>query len=191
MKNKLMGFLVALSMMVGSVMPVCAASTVTVENEDTGYTATTNITATITAEMLGSDVIVNVPAAITIDNTTALADSKYTESGTITAKGAITAGKNLFIGIESVTPLTLTSDGNVKVNTANDIVGATDGTLASPAKAVKYVGIDQATLAATTSKTVSFSVLQNDIPMVGTYTGTANYYIATTSDASAYQALSF
>ena len=193
MKQKALGLLVAMSVLVASAVPVFAATPkVTVENPDTGYTASTDITATITAEMLGEDVVVTVPALITITASSPKANSyqsgmstinkvNYSEQGTITAKGVFENTKVMFIGVDSNTNLVNTTDSNLRIKCINNITKLGGFSIAKGSDSNAYISgysIDQSTVAASHTQSIKFIVLEDDLNSVGTYSGTANYYVA-------------
>lgn len=126
MRNKKLVSLIAVAALVlaNSVNVFAAQTKATVENVDTGYTASTDVTATVTAEMLGEDVVVTVPSKIELgasneidltssddyygyDGTTWAAmfgatagkDHIYAKGAQITAKGVMPDGNRLFIAI--------------------------------------------------------------------------------------------
>ena len=126
MKNKKLVSVIAVAALVlaNSVNVFAAQPRATVENPDTGYTASTDVTATVTAEMLGEDVVVTVPSKIKLDasneidltssdnyyglsgtswaammGATAGKDHVYAKGAQITAKGVMPDGNRLFIAI--------------------------------------------------------------------------------------------
>ncbi len=199
MKKIWVSLLVVASMLVYSVLPVFAANQVTVENPDTGYNATTDVTLTVTAEMLGEDVVVTVPSAITItasDSRTVYPNAmdsnmdNFGKQSIIIMKGLFESPKELYVGVASNNELTNSEDSRIKVPCKTTVItnGYYNGETASGVNVV-YFSKDSSSVASSTTSKVDFRVMKNDIMSVGTYTGTVNYYIAIASSVDDFLAL--
>lgn len=203
--RKILAILVASSVVFFNNLSVFAASNVNIESEDIDYQATTSITANFSAEMLGNDVIINVPAQVRVDNSSELDNTFLITSGTVTMKGDTgeTEGipNYLRLTIEPRTVLTNTENSDIKVETINvfsnldcgELEGISkhsvcnsmskpivfdDSTMKTPYQDnVNCVQLRREATLATAWTTISFKIRANEIPVIGTYIGTTHYYV--------------
>lgn len=203
--KRILAIIVASSMMIFNTISVFAASNLELELDNTSYKATTNLKADFSAEMLGRDVIVNVPAQIILDYSCMLEDTYFVSTGTVTMRGDTGETNNLpnyiRITIEPRTILTNTENSNIKIETINVFSNLDCGALNGLSKYSVCTSMPQPILfndssvlvpyeenencvqlrreptLATAWATINFKIRTIEIPVVGRYVGTTHYYV--------------
>lgn len=193
MKKSWVSLLVVVVMLLCNTLPAFAANTVTIASPSTPYNATTDVTLTVTAEMLGADVVVSVPSEISIGAGDARTEypgtfgnvtkDNFGATRTITMRGIFEESKTLYVGVDTTTELTNSENSQIKVPCSAFLLNgtppvATSSQATASGKQIMYMGIDNAKVANSCTREVDFRVLKDDIMSIGTYTGTVNYYIA-------------
>lgn len=178
--KKLLSVALLGTMLVSSTMGVHAADVTVTGDSSTG---TTESTFAVTSDMLGGDLVVSIPADL--DLTLDAGQGKFLKEDYVTVKGNIEATKKLDISVAEDNTWTiqetmsnpLTCSGIVKI-----------GSEASAEKTIGSVTADMTTITYTASEVrASNSVSDNrpvvaevtldDIPTIGTYKASVDFYI--------------
>lgn len=193
MKKSWVSLLVVVVMLLCNTLPAFAANSVTIESPSTPYNATTDVTLTVTAEMLGADVVVSVPSEISIGAGDERAvypggfgdvtKDNFGVTRPIIMRGLFEDSKTLYVGVDATTELTNSENNQIKVPCTAVLLNgtpavATSMNAAASGKQIMYMGAQSAKVADSFTREVDFRVLKDDIMSIGTYTGTVNYYIA-------------